>query len=93
MKWVDKEKGLTYLSSASQQVQQEIDKEVLDSAAKIVENFENQILRIKLYVIKWRILKIIRYFCSVIPVYVGKGHGIHPKLVYYGLDFFFSIDM
>lgn len=41
LKWVDKEKGLAYLSSASQQVQQEIDKQVLDSATKVVENFEN----------------------------------------------------
>lgn len=41
LKWVDKEKGLAYLSSASQQVQQEIDRQVLEDAAKIVENFEN----------------------------------------------------
>lgn len=41
LKWVDKEKGLAYLSSASQPVQQEIDKQVLDTAAKVVENFEN----------------------------------------------------
>lgn len=32
LKWVDKEKGLTYLSSASQYVQQEIDKQDLDTA-------------------------------------------------------------
>lgn len=43
LKWVDKEKGLSYLSSASQQVQQEIDKEVLNTAAKIVENFDNPV--------------------------------------------------
>ena len=41
LKWVDKEKGLAYLSSASQYVQQEIDKQDLDSATKVVENFEN----------------------------------------------------
>ena len=41
LKWVDKEKGLAYLSSASQPVQQEIDKRVLETAAKVVENFEN----------------------------------------------------
>ena len=41
LRWVDKKKGLDYLSSASQYVQQEIDKQALDSAAKIVENFEN----------------------------------------------------
>jgi N12 class adenine-specific DNA methylase len=43
LKWVDKEKGLSYLSSASQPVQQEIDKEVLNTAAKIVENFDNPV--------------------------------------------------
>lgn len=41
LKWADKEKGLAYLSSASRYVQQEIDKQNLDSAAKVVENFEN----------------------------------------------------
>lgn len=41
LKWADKEKGLAYLSSASRYVQQEIDKQVLDTAAKVVENFEN----------------------------------------------------
>lgn len=41
LKWVDKEKGLTYLSSASQYVQQETDKQDLDNATKVVENFEN----------------------------------------------------
>ena len=41
MKWVDKEKGLAYLSFASQPVQQVRDKQVLNTAAKIVENFEN----------------------------------------------------
>ena len=41
LKWCDKEKGLAYLSSASQYAQQEIDKQALDSAAKIVQNFEN----------------------------------------------------
>ena len=44
-KWNDevgnKEKGLAYLSFASQPVQQVIDKQVLSSAAKVVENFEN----------------------------------------------------
>lgn len=43
LKWVDKEKGLSYLSSASQPVQQEIDKEVLNPAAKVVENFDNPV--------------------------------------------------
>ena len=32
-----------YLSSASQPVQQEIDKEVLNPAAKVVENFDNPV--------------------------------------------------
>ncbi len=41
LKWVDKEKGLAYLSSASQPVQQEIDKQVLDAAAKVVKDFAN----------------------------------------------------
>lgn len=41
LKWADKEKGLAYLSSASRYVQQEIDKQNLDSATKIVKNFEN----------------------------------------------------
>jgi N12 class adenine-specific DNA methylase len=41
LKWVDKEKGLAYLSSASQPVQQEIDKQVLDTATKIVKDFVN----------------------------------------------------
>ena len=41
LKWADKEKGLAYLSSASRYVQQEIDKQDLDTATKIVENFEN----------------------------------------------------
>lgn len=41
LKWVDKEKGLAYLSSASQPVQQEIDKQVLDTAAKVVKDFVN----------------------------------------------------
>ena len=45
LKWVDKEKGLAYLSSASQYVQQEIDKQDLDSATKVVENFENPQVR------------------------------------------------
>ena len=39
--YVDKEKGLTYLSSASSYYQQEIDKQDLVSAANIVRNFEN----------------------------------------------------
>ena len=41
LKWVDKEKGLAYLSSASRYVQQEIDKQDLNNAAKIVKNFVN----------------------------------------------------
>ena len=41
LKWVDKGKGLAYLSSASQPVQQEIDKQVLDTATKVVKNFVN----------------------------------------------------
>ena len=41
LKWVDKEKGLAYLSSASQPVQQEIDKQVLDTAANVVKDFVN----------------------------------------------------
>lgn len=40
----DKEKGLKYLSSASQYVQQEIDKQDLSSAAKIVKDFKNPII-------------------------------------------------
>ena len=45
LKWVDKEKGLAYLSSASRHVQQEIDKQDLSSAAKIVEDFENPVIK------------------------------------------------
>ena len=41
LKWVDKEKGLTYLSSASQYVQQEIDKQDLNTATKVVKDFVN----------------------------------------------------
>ena len=41
LKWVDKKKGLDYLSSASRYVQQEIDKQDLISATKIVKEFEN----------------------------------------------------
>ncbi len=41
LKWADKEKGFAYLSSASRYVQQEIDKQALNTAAKVVENFEN----------------------------------------------------
>lgn len=41
LKWVDKEKGLAYLSSASQPVQQEKDKQVLDTATKVVKDFVN----------------------------------------------------
>ncbi len=41
LKWVDKEKGLTYLSSASQYVRQEIDKQDLDTATKVVKYFVN----------------------------------------------------
>ena len=39
--YADKEKGLSYLSSASYNYQQEIDKKDLDSAANIVRNFRN----------------------------------------------------
>ena len=45
LSWADKEKGLEYLSSASRYVQQEIDKQDLLSATKVVENFVNPILR------------------------------------------------
>ncbi len=41
LKWVDKGKGLAYLSSASQPVQQEIDKQILDTATKVVKDFVN----------------------------------------------------
>jgi hypothetical protein len=41
LKWVDKDKGLTWLSSASQQVQQESVKKDLISATKVVESFVN----------------------------------------------------
>jgi hypothetical protein len=41
LKWVDKEKGLAYLSSASRYVQQEIDKQNLKTAAKLVKDFKN----------------------------------------------------
>ena len=41
LKWADKEKGLAYLSSASRYVQQEIDKQDLDTAAKVVKDFTN----------------------------------------------------
>ncbi len=41
LKWADKEKGLAYLSSASRYVQQEIDKQDLDTAAKVVKDFVN----------------------------------------------------
>ena len=41
LKWVDKEKGLAYLSSASQPVQQEKDKKVLNDATKVVKDFVN----------------------------------------------------
>ena len=41
LRWADKEKGLAYLSSASRYVQQEIDRQALDSAAKVVKDFEN----------------------------------------------------
>ena len=41
LKWVDKEKGLAYLSSASQPVQQEKDKKVLNDATKVVKGFVN----------------------------------------------------
>lgn len=41
LKWADKEKGLAYLSSASRYVQQEIDKQDLDDATKVVKDFVN----------------------------------------------------
>ena len=41
LQWVDKEKGLNWLSSVSHYAQQEIDNQALNSATKIVENFEN----------------------------------------------------
>ena len=41
LKWVDKGKGLAYLSFASRYVQQVIDKQDLNTAAKIVKNFVN----------------------------------------------------
>ncbi len=44
LKWVDKEKGLDWLSSASRCVQQELVKQDLLIAAKIVENFDNPII-------------------------------------------------
>ena len=47
LEWVDKEKGLAYLSSASRSVQQEIDKKGLSSAAKVVKDFENPKLGVK----------------------------------------------
>ena len=47
LEWVDKEKGLAYLSSASRSVQQEIDKKGLSSAAKVVKDFENPKLRVE----------------------------------------------
>ncbi|MCI6671844.1 MAG: hypothetical protein MSG77_04825 [Prevotella sp.] len=45
LKWVDKEKGLAYISSASQYVQQEIDNQDLSSAAKIVKDFVNPVMK------------------------------------------------
>jgi len=41
LRYANKEKGLAWLSSASQPVQQEIDKQDLIDAANIVRNFEN----------------------------------------------------
>lgn len=41
LQWVDKEKGLNWLSSVSHYAQQEIDNQVLNSVAKIVKDFEN----------------------------------------------------
>lgn len=41
LRWVDKQKALDWLSSASQQAQQEIGNQELSSAAKVVEKFEN----------------------------------------------------
>jgi putative uncharacterized protein (fragment) len=38
---VDKERGLSYLSSASYNSQQEIDKKNLSRAAKVIKEFEN----------------------------------------------------
>ena len=47
LKWVDKEKGLNWLSSASSNYQQEIDSQDLSSAAKVVKDFENPKLRVE----------------------------------------------
>ncbi len=44
LQWVDREKGLEWLSSASQQVQQEIATKDLEAVAKIVDSFENPTL-------------------------------------------------
>lgn len=43
LQYVDKKKGLAWLSSASSNYQQEIAKQDLDSAAKIIKSFENPI--------------------------------------------------
>lgn len=40
LRYVDKEKGLSWLSSASSNYQQEIDKKDFNSAAKVVQNFD-----------------------------------------------------
>ena len=40
LRWVDKEKGLAWFSSASQYVRQEITKQDLDSAAKVRRKYE-----------------------------------------------------
>ena len=42
LRWVDKEKGLAWFSSASQYVRQEITKQDLDFAAKVVKDFDNR---------------------------------------------------
>ncbi len=41
LRWVDKKKGLNYLSSASRYVRQEIDGQDLENAAKVIKTFEN----------------------------------------------------
>jgi len=41
LRWVDKEKGLAWFSSASQYVRQEITMQDLDSATKLIKEFDN----------------------------------------------------
>lgn len=41
LRYVDKEKGLAWLSSASSNYQQEIDRQDLESVAKVIKTFEN----------------------------------------------------